>query len=161
MQIQPKHKIINRDQLDRVLEQLRSQNKTIAFTNGCFDILHAGHIHSLQQAAQFAQVLIVGLNSDESTKRLKGPTRPFNNEQNRLTVIAALAMVDYVVLFTEDTPENLIKQITPQVLVKGGDYQLSNIVGAEHVIQNGGMVKTIDLVPNLSTTLLSQKIETL
>ena len=139
----------------------RKFSKKIAFTNGCFDILHAGHIHSLMQAASFADVLIVGLNSDASTKRLKGDNRPVNNEQNRALLLASLVMVDAVVLFDEDTPFELISSVMPDVLVKGGDYTIDTIVGAKEVIANGGTVEIIQLVEGLSTTSLIQKIERL
>lgn len=135
--------------------------KTIAFTNGCFDILHAGHIHSLLQAASFADVLIVGLNSDASTKKLKGDNRPINNEQNRALLLASLVMVDAVVLFDEETPLQLITSILPDVLVKGGDYSVDTIVGAKEVMANGGKVEIIPLVEGLSTTSILKKIETL
>jgi D-beta-D-heptose 7-phosphate kinase/D-beta-D-heptose 1-phosphate adenosyltransferase len=155
-------KILNPQQLQQALYRWRIFGKTtIAFTNGCFDILHAGHIHSLSQAASFADVLIVGLNSDVSTKKLKGENRPINNEQNRALVLASLVMVDAVVLFDEDTPHQLIKSILPDVLVKGGDYTIDTIVGAKEVMSNGGRVEIIPLVEGLSTTSILKKIETL
>jgi D-glycero-beta-D-manno-heptose 1-phosphate adenylyltransferase len=135
--------------------------RTVAFTNGCFDILHAGHIHSLQQAASFADYLFVGLNSDASTKRLKGEERPLNNEQDRATVLSALTCVDGVTIFEEDTPLNIIKALMPSVLVKGGDYTEETIVGAKEVKAFGGVVKIIELIPGLSTTALSQKLKML
>ena len=154
-------KILNAHQLQQELVRWRKFSKKIAFTNGCFDILHAGHIHSLMQAASFADVLIVGLNSDASTKRLKGDNRPINHEQNRALLLASLVMVDAVVLFDEDTPFDLISTIMPDVLVKGGDYTVETIVGAKEVIANGGTVEIIQLVEGLSTTSLIQKIERL
>lgn len=154
-------KILSAHQLQQELVRWRKFSKKIAFTNGCFDILHAGHIHSLMQAASFADVLIVGLNSDASTKRLKGDNRPINHEQNRALLLASLVMVDAVVLFDEDTPFNLISTIMPDVLVKGGDYTVDTIVGAKEVIANGGTVEIIQLVEGLSTTSLIQKIERL
>ena len=128
--------------------------KRIVFTNGCFDLLHAGHIASLSQAADFGDILIVGLNSDASVKRLKGEHRPVQTEQNRATILASLYMVDAVVIFDEDTPLEIIKSIMPDVLVKGGDYTPETIVGAKEVIANGGKVEIIPLVPGLSTTNL-------
>jgi rfaE bifunctional protein nucleotidyltransferase chain/domain len=128
--------------------------KKIVFTNGCFDLLHAGHIESLSQAASFGDILIVGLNSDASVKRLKGENRPIQSEQNRATLLASLYMVDAVVIFDEDTPLEIIKYIMPDVLVKGGDYTPETIVGAKEVMANGGKVEIIPLVPGLSTTHL-------
>ena len=154
-------KILDGHHLQQELMRWRKFSKKIAFTNGCFDILHAGHIHSLMQAASFAEVLIVGLNSDASTKRLKGENRPVNNEQNRALLLASLAVVDAVVLFDEDTPYELITSILPDVLVKGGDYTVDTIVGAKEVMENGGTVEIIPLVEGLSTTSLIQKIERL
>jgi D-glycero-beta-D-manno-heptose 1-phosphate adenylyltransferase len=154
-------KILDKHQLQQELMRWRKFSKKIAFTNGCFDILHAGHIHSLMQAASFADVLIVGLNSDASTKRLKGENRPVNNEQNRALLLASLVMVDAVVLFDEDTPYELITSVLPDVLVKGGDYTVETIVGAKEVIENGGTVEIIPLVEGLSTTSLLRKIERL
>jgi len=154
-------KILDAHKLQQELMRWRKFSKKIAFTNGCFDILHAGHIHSLMQAASFADVLIVGLNSDASTKRLKGENRPVNNEQNRALLLASLVMVDAVVLFDEDTPYELITSVMPDVLVKGGDYTVDTIVGAKEVIENGGTVEIIPLVEGLSTTNLLQKIERL
>jgi D-glycero-beta-D-manno-heptose 1-phosphate adenylyltransferase len=133
----------------------------LAFTNGCFDILHAGHIHSLTTAASFADVLIVGLNSDASTKGLKGEGRPINHENDRALLLASLVMVDAVVLFNEETPLELIKTIMPDVLVKGGDYTVDTIVGAKEVMANGGRVEIIPLVPGLSTTRLADVISKL
>jgi D-glycero-beta-D-manno-heptose 1-phosphate adenylyltransferase len=151
-------KILNDAQLQAQLLRWQLLSKTIAFTNGCFDILHAGHIHSLTQAASFADVLIVGLNSDSGTKGLKGEGRPINKEQDRALLIASMVMVDAVVLFDEPTPLALIKKIMPNVLIKGGDYTIDTIVGAKEVIANGGKVEIIPLIPGLSTTGLAEKI---
>lgn len=151
-------KIMNEAELQAQLLRWQLQSKTIAFTNGCFDILHAGHIHSLTQAAAFADVLIVGLNSDSGTKGLKGEGRPINKEQDRALMLASMVMVDAVVLFDEPTPLELIKKIMPDVLVKGGDYTIDTIVGAKEVIANGGKVEIIPLIPGLSTTGLAEKI---
>lgn len=154
-------KILNERQLQQTIMRWRKFGKTVAFTNGCFDILHAGHIHSLIQAASFADVLVVGLNSDASTKKLKGNNRPINQEQNRALLLASLVMVDAVILFDEDTPHQLITAVLPDVLVKGGDYAIETIVGAKEVIANGGRVEIIPLVEGLSTTSILKKIETL
>ncbi len=134
-------------------------NKKIAFTNGCFDIIHEGHIFSLSQAAKEADYLIVGLNSDASTKRLKGNERPINNEKSRALIIASLIIVDAVIIFEEDTPYQLITSILPDVLVKGGDYTIEQIVGAKEVIANGGNVIINPIVKGFSTTNLVEKIK--
>jgi D-glycero-beta-D-manno-heptose 1-phosphate adenylyltransferase len=152
---------MNQHQLQQSLMRWQLTGKTIAFTNGCFDLLHAGHVYSLEKAASFADVLIVGLNSDASTKNLKGEGRPINTEQNRALVLASLVMVDAVVLFDEATPLSLIQSIMPNVLLKGGDYTIDTIVGAKEVIANGGRVEIIPLVEGLSTTNLAKKLERL
>lgn len=154
-------KILTVEQLQAQLLRLKLLNKSIAFTNGCFDILHAGHIHSLMQAASFADVLLVGVNTDYSTKNLKGEGRPIIKEQDRALLLASLLMVDGVVLFNDATPLTLIKTILPNVLVKGGDYNINTIVGAKEVIANGGRVEIIPLIAGLSTTGLAEKIERL
>jgi D-beta-D-heptose 7-phosphate kinase/D-beta-D-heptose 1-phosphate adenosyltransferase len=138
--------------------QWRVTGKTIAFTNGVFDILHRGHIFSLSQAAAGADYLVVGLNSDASTKRLKGDSRPVNDEQSRALVLASLLMVDIVVIFEEDTPLNLITTLQPDILVKGGDYTLEQIVGAKEVMAAGGKVIINPIVEGFSTTGIIQKI---
>ena len=152
-------RIMNAAQLQAQLLRWRLLSKTIAFTNGCFDIVHAGHIHSLSQAAGFADVLIVGLNSDASTRGLKGEGRPINKEQDRALLLASLVMVDAVVLFDESTPLELIKTIQPDVLVKGGDYTPDNIAGASWVLQQGGEVKVISLLDGYSTTNIESKLK--
>jgi rfaE bifunctional protein nucleotidyltransferase chain/domain len=151
-------KIMTPAQLQAQLLRWRLLSKTIAFTNGCFDIFHAGHIHSLTQAASFADVLIVGLNSDAGTRNLKGEGRPINKEEDRALLLASLIMVDAVVLFDEPTPLLLIESVLPDVLVKGGDYTIETIVGANEVIANGGRVEIIPLIQGLSTTALAEKI---
>ncbi len=153
-----KDKILTAEQLQAQLLRYKLLSKSIAFTNGCFDILHAGHIHSLTQAASFADVLIVGVNTDASTRNLKGEGRPINKEQDRALLLASLLMVDAVVLFDDATPLELIKTILPDVLVKGGDYTIETIVGAKEVMTNGGRVEIIPLVAGLSTTGLAEKI---
>ncbi|HET6252455.1 MAG TPA: D-glycero-beta-D-manno-heptose 1-phosphate adenylyltransferase [Puia sp.] len=151
-------KIFDRPGLLHQVNRWRLLSKTIAFTNGCFDVLHAGHIASLSAAAREADILIVGLNSDASTKRLKGPGRPVNDQHARATIIAALLMVDAVTLFDEDTPLDLINAIRPDVLVKGGDYTLEQIVGAKEVLSWGGRVVINPIVPGFSTTGILDKI---
>ena len=151
------NKIVTQEELEKRLAQWRVLSKTIVFTNGCFDILHAGHIHSLNQAANEGDYLIVGLNSDASVKGLKGDNRPVNNEQSRAEVLASLSMVDAVVLFTEDTPLELIKKLMPDVLVKGGDYKVEEIAGSKEVIANGGRVVINPILPGFSTTSIINK----
>jgi D-glycero-beta-D-manno-heptose 1-phosphate adenylyltransferase len=136
-------------------------DKKIVFTNGCFDILHEGHIFSLSQAAKEGDILIVGVNSDASTKRLKGNARPINNQNSRALLLASLIMVDAVVIFEEDTPLNLITTLLPNVIVKGGDYTVEQVVGAKEVITNGGNVVINPIVPGFSTTLILEKIHRL
>jgi rfaE bifunctional protein nucleotidyltransferase chain/domain len=133
--------------------------KSIVFTNGVFDILHPGHIFSLSQAAKEADFLIVGINSDDSVKRLKGRERPVNNQDSRALILASLLMVDAVVIFEEDTPLELINSIRPDVLVKGGDYTIENIVGAKEVIANGGRVVINPVVEGYSTTSIVDKLK--
>ena len=137
----------------------RVVNKTIAFTNGCFDILHEGHIFSLSQAASEADYLIVGVNSDSSTKRLKGPERPVNHEHSRALLLASLVIIDAVVIFDEDTPLELITAIKPDVLVKGGDYTIEQIVGSKEVIANGGRVVINPIVEGFSTSGIIEQIK--
>ena len=150
--------------LSGLLHQVRRWRvlgKTVAFTNGCFDILHQGHIASLSDAAREADYLVVGVNSDASTCRLKGPDRPINNQDARALLIASLLMVDAVIIFDEDTPLNLINAILPDVLVKGGDYTLEQIVGAKEVMAAGGKVVINPIVEGYSTTGLIGKIQKL
>ena len=135
-----------------------SRPPVVAFTNGCFDILHQGHLDYLARARQMADMLIVGLNTDSSVRRLKGEGRPVNDELSRALMLASLVMVDYVVLFDEETPYNLIKQLQPDLLVKGGDYNPSQIVGADIVKARGGRVLALDFLPGYSTTSIIEKI---
>lgn len=151
-------KILDSTNLKVAVQQARLLGKTIGFTNGCFDILHHGHIALLDAAAKECDILIVGVNSDESVRGLKGPTRPFVPAHERKTVLAALSSVAYVCEFAEDTPLELIKNISPDVLIKGADYQISNIVGAENVLAYGGKIVTPPLVPHSSTTGIVNKI---
>lgn len=147
--------------LAKLLQQItiwKMQNKKIAFTNGVFDILHHGHISSLTEAASFADVLIVGMNGDDSVKRLKGPTRPINDEKARSILLASLLQTDAVIIFNEDTPLELIKQLMPDILVKGGDYTVDQIAGAKEVIAAGGEVKIAGMIPNVSSTAIIGEI---
>jgi D-glycero-beta-D-manno-heptose 1-phosphate adenylyltransferase len=151
-------KLFNAEELKLQLRRWNLLGKKTVFTNGVFDILHQGHIHLLSEAATYADILIVGVNSDASVKRLKGDNRPVNSETARALVLAALIMVDAVIIFEEDTPLELIKFIKPAVLVKGGDYTLDTIVGAKEVIANGGEVKIIPLEEGFSTTGIIKSI---
>jgi len=150
-------KILTLPLLESKLAYWHFRQYKIVFTNGCFDLLHIGHLHTLQEAADLGDILIVGLNTDASVKRLKGESRPLNSENNRATILAALHCIDYVILFDEDTPYNLIQKLQPDILVKGGDYQKADIIGAEIVEKKGGQVHTIPLIPDISTTKLINK----
>ena len=152
-------KVFNGHELQQQLKRWRLQNKKIVFTNGVFDILHKGHIQILSEAATYADILIVGVNADSSVKRLKGESRPINAEASRALILAALLMVDAVIIFEEDTPLELIQFIKPNVLVKGGDYTLETIIGAKEVITNGGEVKIIPLEEGFSTTGIIEKMK--
>lgn len=153
-----RQKIVSRDFFRE--NALKLHRQKIVFTNGCFDVLHYGHVRYLLEAKKLGDILVVGLNSDESVRRLKGPTRPVNGEKERAFVLAALACIDYVVIFGEDTPEELIETVIPDVLVKGGDYDLSNIVGADFVTRNGGTVTTIPFVEGFSSTHIIEQLKT-
>ncbi|HSK13189.1 MAG TPA: D-glycero-beta-D-manno-heptose 1-phosphate adenylyltransferase [Phnomibacter sp.] len=151
-------RIVDLPQLVNLMHAWRIKGKTIAFTNGVFDILHEGHIFSLSQAAAEADMLVVAVNSDASVKRLKGPTRPINSQQSRALLLASLVMVDAVVIFEEDTPLELVKTLMPDVMVKGGDYTTDQIAGAKEVLANGGRVVINPLVEGLSTTQIIETI---
>lgn len=153
------HKILSRRALKRVLEAHRRARKTIVFTNGCFDLLHAGHIAYLEKAKRLGDILVIGLNSDASVRKLKGPHRPLTPEKDRLRILAALQAVDYVTVFSEDTPLALIRALRPDVLVKGADWKRIQIVGRKEVASWGGRVKRIRLVPGRSTSRILQKIK--
>lgn len=154
-------KIFTLPELLKRINSWRVTNKTIAFTNGCFDILHEGHIFSLSQAAKEADYLVVAVNSDASIRKLKGEERPINNEKSRSLLLASLIIVDAVIIFEEDTPLNLIQSILPDVLVKGGDYTVEQIVGSKEVITNGGRVVINPIVQGFSTTSIISKIKAL
>jgi D-glycero-beta-D-manno-heptose 1-phosphate adenylyltransferase len=155
------HKIFTLSELKHQISRWRLMGKTIAFTNGVFDILHRGHIASLSEAAVEADILIVGLNSDASTRRLKGALRPVTDQDSRALLMASLLMVDAVILFDEETPLDLINSVLPDVLVKGGDYTIEQIVGAKEVIASGGRVVINPIVSGYSTTGLIEKINRL
>jgi len=141
------------------LKRWRLLNKKIVFTNGVFDILHEGHIASLSEAASHGNILIVGVNADASVKRLKGNSRPVNNENSRALVLASLLMTDAIIIFEEDTPYHLITAVMPDVLVKGGDYTIATIVGAKEVIANGGQVMIAPILEGFSTTSIIEKMK--
>ena len=151
-------KILDDKSLDKKLNLWREEGKSIVFSNGCFDILHRGHVEYLSKAADLGDILIIGLNTDDSVRRLKGPSRPVNDEKARAVVLAALEFVDAIMFFEEDTPYNLIKRVQPDVLVKGKDYKAEDIVGYDIVTAKGGRVETIELVEGFSTTKTIEKM---
>jgi len=152
-------KVVTRDQLVPLLQAARAQGERIVFTNGCFDLMHVGHTRYLQAAKDLGNVLVVAVNSDASVKSLnKAPDRPIVSESQRAEVVAALGCVDYVIVFNEPDPQSLIVALQPDVLVKGGDWAVDRIVGREIVEARGGVVRTIPLVPGVSTTSLIQRI---
>ncbi len=150
--------IIKSNLLATILCELKSQGNTVVFTNGCFDILHSGHAKYLAESRKLGDFLVVGLNSDSSVRRLKGPSRPVNTEEDRAFVLDSLKSVDFVTFFDEDTPLELITALRPDVLVKGGDYTEDNIVGADFVKSIGGKVLTIPLVAGKSTTSVINRL---
>lgn len=152
-------RIVTFEEIQLQVKRWRLKSKSIVFTNGVFDLLHEGHLAILSKAATYADILIVGLNSDNSVKRLKGENRPINTEHSRALILASLIMVDNVVVFEEDTPLQLINAIMPDVLVKGGDYTIENIVGAKEVLENGGKVEIFPLEKGFSTTGIIEKIK--
>jgi D-glycero-beta-D-manno-heptose 1-phosphate adenylyltransferase len=145
-----------KDVLEKI-KTLQHKNKKVVFTNGCFDLLHVGHVRYLAEAKKLGDFLVVGVNSDESVQRLKGPTRPIQNQQDRAEILKALAAVDETVIFTEDTPENLIKAIRPDILVKGGDWSVEQIVGGSFVQSYGGQVCSLTFIDGKSTTKIIEK----
>lgn len=151
-------RILSWNDLSKCLHLWRFQEKKVVFTNGCFDLVHLGHIDYLSKAADLGDILIVGLNTDNSVSRLKGPSRPLVDQQARATLMASLRFVDAVVLFDEPTPYELIQMVQPDILVKGKDYNAEDVVGYDIVTAKGGKVETIDLVEGYSTTSLVQKI---
>ena len=152
-------KVIQREKIEELLKLLRSQNKVIVATNGCFDILHVGHVRYLKKSKSFGDVLIVGLNSDKSVRSIKGEGRPINSEQDRAEVLCALESVDYVVLFDEDSPKDLLEVIKPNIYTKGADYTLKTLPEADVILRNNGWVEFIDFVEGKSTTKIIDKIK--
>ena len=155
-----KKKLYHSSDIGPTIESWKREHQQVVFTNGVFDILHIGHVSYLAKAHELGDKLVIGLNADASVKRLKGDTRPINNQYNRALLLAALFFVDAVVVFDEDTPRQLITAILPDVLVKGADYNIENIVGAKEVLANGGEVKTIEFIDGHSSTSLIQKMGT-
>ena len=154
-----KDKIVSMNVAQSMVNQWQNQGDKVVFTNGCFDILHAGHVHYLEDARCLGNKLVIGLNTDQSIQRLdKSPARPIQSQDSRAMVLAALDSVSLVVLFDEDTPKELIETLNPNILVKGADYQIDQIVGGSHVIANGGEVKTLEFLHGYSTSKIEQKI---
>lgn len=153
------NKITDLHSLKETVASWQKDGKKVVFTNGVFDLLHIGHITYMAKAAELGDKLIIGLNADSSVKRLKGESRPVNDQNSRAMLLAALFFIDAIVVFEEDTPLNLISAILPDILVKGADYSIENIVGAKEVIANGGEVKTINFVEGYSSTSIIQRIK--
>ena len=153
-----RHKILSRGDAARALSRARRRGERIVFTNGCFDLLHVGHVRSLEQARGFGDRLIVAVNSDASVRRIKGPERPIVRARERAEVLAGLACVDWVVMFSEDTPLRLIRALRPDVLAKGGDWKLDAIVGRDDVIGWGGSVRRLREIPGVRTTSIVKRV---
>ena len=151
-------KLVSREELITVRQEARRQGHKVVFTNGCFDLLHRGHVEYLSQAKKLGDILVVGLNSDRSVQKLKGQGRPLTPQEDRARVLIALEMVDYACIFEEETPARLIQAVVPDVLVKGSDYKLNQIVGRDTVEEAGGEVVSVPLVEGFSTRVLIQKI---
>ena len=143
--------------LQKTIKTWKKNNQKIVFTNGCFDILHLGHIKTLSESKKLGDKLVVGLNNDESVKVLKGKNRPVNNNYHRSMMLAALSFVDLVVFFEEDTPYNLIKLVLPNIITKGGDYEKKDVIGGDLILSKGGQMNIIPLLPNLSSSKLIRK----
>ncbi len=152
-------KIILLPELLKIISLPEERRQRIVFTNGCFDILHAGHVLYLEKAKELGDILVIGLNSDDSVRRLKGEKRPLNNQQDRAIVLAGLSSVDYVIVFNEDTPYNLIKAVRPDILTKGGDWAKEDIVGSDIVLTDGGEVISLPYWQGLSSTNIINRID--
>lgn len=150
-------KVLDSSNINDFLKFARENKKKVVFTNGCFDLLHIGHVRYLEEASRLGDILIVGINTDASVSRLKGPTRPIQNENDRAEILASLKAVDHTILFSEETPYNLIKTIEPDVLVKGGDWKPDQIVGSDIVLAKGGEVKSLQFINGRSTTQIIKK----
>jgi rfaE bifunctional protein nucleotidyltransferase chain/domain len=153
------NKIINQADLSKLVANYRLKNQTIVFTNGCFDLLHLGHVTYLAQSASLGNRLIVGINSDHSVQKLKGTHRPIQDEKSRSMIMASMHVVSAVIIFNDDTPLELIKMIQPDFLVKGGDWEPAKIVGSQEVLSYGGQVKSIPFIDGFSTTAIEAKIK--
>ena len=149
--------VLSMKDIKRIASGYKSKDLKIVFTNGCFDLLHKGHLDLLNKSSKYGDILFIGLNSDSSVKKLKGASRPVEDEMRRFQKLMALNYVDHVIIFKQLTPKKLISELKPDVLVKGGDYDLNNIVGANEVVSNGGIVKIIPLTPGFSTTSIIEK----
>lgn len=152
-------KLIEKENLDNIIKKLKSENKKIVFTNGCFDILHAGHVRYLKESKKFGDILIVGLNSDVSVKKIKGESRPINPEMDRAEVLAGLEAVSYVVLFDETSPVKLLEEIKPDIYTKGADYTVETLPEAKTVLSYGGKIEFIKFLEGRSTTKIIDKIK--
>ena len=152
-------KILSQGKLERTIQKLKKKGKTIVFTNGCFDILHPGHVFYLKKARKYGDILVVGLNTDKSVRRLKGGARPINNQNDRAYLLAALETVDFISFFSPSTPLDLIKKVRPDILVKGGDWTTDKIAGGDFVQDYGGKVMRLPYLENYSTSKLIAKIE--
>lgn len=150
-------KVKNLKSLEQIIAKLRKQGKKIVFTNGCFDILHIGHIRYLRKSKSFGDILVIGLNSDKSVKKLKGKNRPIFSQDIRAEILSALEFVDFVVIFNDDTPEKIIKTLKPDIHVKGGDYEINELPEAKLVKNYGGKVKIVKFIPGFSTTGIIKK----
>ena len=153
-----KRKLKNHDELRQIVQDLRAAGKRVVFTNGCFDIIHTGHVRYLNVAKGYGDVLVVAINSDDSVQRLKGPKRPIMTQEERAEVLAALGMVDYVTVFEEDDPHHVIAELMPDVLVKGGDWAVEQIIGRDIVEANGGKVYSIPYIEGASTTGVIERV---
>ena len=153
------NKIISFDNIQKQVLKWREENKKIVFTNGCFDIIHRGHVDYLSKAKDLGDILIIGLNTDQSVRNIKGNTRPIQDENSRAIILASMQFVDAIVLFSDSTPYSLIKEIQPDILVKGADYKKEDIVGYDIVSQRGGKVETIEFIEGYSTSNIERKIK--
>ena len=153
-----REKIVSLDEIEKISKSAREKHRTIVTSNGCFDILHSGHVEYLEGASKLGDILIIGINSDSSVKKIKGPDRPVNSERDRASIMASLGFVDYCVIFNEDTPEELLKIIKPDIHVKGGDYNADDIIEKKIVEENGGIIKILPLVQGYSTTGILERL---
>ncbi len=142
-----------------IIDSWKHKSETIVFTNGCFDLLHIGHIHYINEASELGDKLIIGLNSDDSVKKLKGESRPVNNELSRAAILAFMEVIDLIIIFDTETPYDLIKEIVPDVLVKGGDWKPEQIVGSDIVLENNGIVKSLSFIEGYSSSAIIDKIQ--